>query len=409
MAIVNQSGRPMGYSRRLRFILTQAKVGAVAGTALLGASCGTGAKDVEPGGSSWVEGADAPAVSQWTVGSAPLWTLDSGHDGKSFSEVAGVAFDAGGDVLIADHRESRIHFVTALGQPQRSVGHNGDGPGELRRLDYFGPMSDGRVWAFDPQARRYMILGPDTVTAHVASWRRGGWPRVIGAFGDSDLIILEHDFASLPTLTPGSIHYPSIKLLRHPLSGEPAELIASLRFGESLTHPEGGMNGTKTIPFSPRIQVAVDFRRHYVYWGYPDSLAIDRWAPGKGVERVIAHEVVRRPIPPGAVADALRRSPTFLPVFLPVLARYEPTHYPAFGALLTDSDGGLWVKEYEPDPSAASRWAVFDSVGALQRMVRLPARFNLMAVRGLQVAGVAEGVLGEETVEVWTLVQVAKR
>ncbi len=169
------------------------------------------------------------------------------------------------------------------------------------------------------------------------------------------------------------------------------------------------MNGTKMIPFSPRIQVAVDYQRRYVYWGYPDSLAIDRWAPDKGVERVIAHEVVRRPIAPGAAAAALRESPTFLPVFLPVLARYEPTHYPAFGALLTDGDGGLWVKEYEPDPSAASRWAVFDSVGTLQRMVRLPARFKLMAVRGLQVAGVAESWTGEETVEVWTLVQGPKR
>jgi len=41
-------------------------------------------------------------------------------------------------------------------------------------------------------------------------------------------------------------------------------------------------------------------------------------------------------------------------------------------------------------------------------MVRLPARFKLMAVRGLRVAGVAESVL-EATVELWTLVPVPKR
>lgn len=389
----------------VRSIRTRVALGAVAGMALLCCSCTGTAKVLEPAGSAWVVGADAPGVSHWTVGPAPLWTLEAGHDGEPFSEVAGVAFRDGGDVLIADHRESRIHFVTTQGQPHGTVGHNGDGPGELRRLDNFGPMSDGRIWAFDPQARRYMVLGPDTLTARVGSYRVGGWPRVIGAIGSSDLIILEHDFTNLAALTPGTIHSASIRLLRHPLSGEPVELIASLKWGESLTHPEGGMNGTKPIPFSPRIQVAVDYQRRHVYWGFPDSLAIDRWAPGRGVERVIAHQVVRRPIPPGAVAAALRESP----IFLPVLTGHEPTHYPAFGALLTDNDGGLWVKEYDPESSASSRWAVFDSLGTLRRMVRLPARFTLMAVRGLQVAGVADSAIGEEKVVVWTLVEVPER
>jgi len=266
-------------------------------------------------------------------------------------------------------------------------------------------MTDGRVWAFDPQARRYMVLGSDTMTAYVGSWRRGGWPQVIGALGGSDLVILEYDFVNLPELRPGSNRHSSIRLLRHPLSGEPVELIASLQSGDNLVHPEGGMNGVKPIPFSPRLQVAVNYQRRYVYWGFPDSLAIDRWTPDKGVERVIAHEVVRRAIAPGAVVAALADSPAFIPV----LAGSEPTHYPAYERLLTDSDGGLWVKEYQPAPLAASRWAVFDSVGTLQRIVHLPARFTLTAVRGLQVVGLAENWIGEQSVQLWTLVRVPKR
>jgi len=88
-------------------------IGVVAGIALLCSSCSAAARDLEPADHPWILGADDPGVSHWTRGPAPDWNLNSGYKGESFTEVADAAFDAHGDLLIADHRESRIHFVTA--------------------------------------------------------------------------------------------------------------------------------------------------------------------------------------------------------------------------------------------------------------------------------------------------------
>jgi len=77
-----------------------------------------------------------------------------------------------------------------------------------------------------------------------------------------------------------------------------------------------------------------------------------------------------------------------------------PDVRPAYGRILTDSQGAIWVAEYALPGEDAPRWHVFDGDGRWLATVEVPARFRVLAVGADRVLGVTRDELDVERIEV---------
>ena len=107
---------------------------------------------------------DNSLESAWT--STAEWTLEEdlrigGPPGGYLTMVVAVAADSRDNIYILDYVTQEIHVFDPEGGFLRTLGGQGDGPGEFR--DALGPaIAPGdTLWVADQRAPRYSIFGPD--------------------------------------------------------------------------------------------------------------------------------------------------------------------------------------------------------------------------------------------------------
>jgi DNA-binding beta-propeller fold protein YncE len=79
----------------------------------------------------------------WAVGVA------EGAEQEMFSEVPAVAFDAEGNLYVADRDNGRVQVFGPDGSFLRQIGQKGQGPGELGQIMDMVVTADGRVVVSD--------------------------------------------------------------------------------------------------------------------------------------------------------------------------------------------------------------------------------------------------------------------
>jgi len=77
-----------------------------------------------------------------------------------------------------------------------------------------------------------------------------------------------------------------------------------------------------------------------------------------------------------------------------------PDVRPAYGRILADSEGAIWVGDFALPGQNAPRWRVFGADGRWLATVDVPNRFRVLAVGTDRVLGVARDELDVERVEV---------
>ena len=82
----------------------------------------------------------------------------SGEEWQQFGRVQKVAFDGAGQLYVFDRQVLHIHVVDGSGRLRRTLGGQGDGPGEFRRAPSFTVMPDGRVVVGDTGYQAYQIF-----------------------------------------------------------------------------------------------------------------------------------------------------------------------------------------------------------------------------------------------------------
>ncbi len=75
-----------------------------------------------------------------------------------------------------------------------------------------------------------------------------------------------------------------------------------------------------------------------------------------------------------------------------------PSVLPAFSQLLVGSDGEIWVRRYDPDPTALREWTILDATGALVCNVDDTLGLTVTDVERSLVAGIATDSNGVESV-----------
>lgn len=342
----------------------------------------------------------------WTVGAEPLLRIGvvEGERPYQLSGVTGAARLSDGTVVVADAGSSEVRLFDADGRFATSVGGPGGGPGEFRRLSALGHGRGDTVWAYDFSLRRITRIGPSGTVAGMTSL--GSEPAMLGALGalPDGSFVLKQLWAAGRTAeaATGGFRRDPVAFVRFDRAGALRDTVGLFPGRELVVTFEDG-RGVMSTPLFARNAVGA-VRDGRVVVGSQDRWELEEHDPGGGllrrirlrgpdlsvgpedVERVIAGRVEAAP---PERRPGLRRRLESSPV---------PGTRPAYGGLLADAAGNLWVSEWEPYPRIPRRWTVIDPRGRWLGPVTMPPAFHPLDIGGDWILGMERDSLDVERV-----------
>jgi tripartite motif-containing protein 71 len=141
---------------------------------------------------------DGHELSSWgSLGSGP----------GQFKRLAGIAFDAQGNIYVTDQGNHRIQKLSPTGQPLASWGTDGTGPGQFGVPEGIALDSTGNIYVADRVLNRIQKLSP---TGQVlAVWDAkgtygftGNTPFGIAVDGQGNVYVADHEHSRILKLSP---------------------------------------------------------------------------------------------------------------------------------------------------------------------------------------------------------------
>lgn len=352
-----------------------------------------------------------------TVEADPVFTIGDGED-LPLNRVRAARLLPDGRVAIAHGTSPHVVLVEPESGRAATVASSGEGPAEVRSAAALHIESGGEhLGVYDPAGRRYVVfeldgqlveerslraVWPDDAGPAVRLWgppaflpregeafylgARAALPTAEGA-GRAELPLVRVRGSQVDTVT----RYRGMAFFRKGRQVGPVLLGAGVEFAAS---PAGVWVGDTGMPSVARWSAP----------GPPDLIV--RWR--RDVDRTLTDDDVRDLIDqlmaqiPEHQRQAARRYAEEPPM---------PERYPAFGDLLVDGRGDLWVGErYGLElpqirflPNEYRSWALFASDGTPVGRVLTPPRTNLLDARGDRLLGLHKDELGVETVRLYRL------
>lgn len=345
----------------------------------------------------------AQAVAVWSVTPEPLVELGAidGAQGVLFTRIVGAVALADGRYVVADGGENHLVLVAADGALERTVGREGEGPGEFTNLRGVWTTPEGGFATWDSRQRRFTRFAPD------------------GTMIDTKRAVVPADDARLTganldgfhgVLSDGRVVLAWIGATGSGRGGSLQETLVADRMVYGLFDMEGhlrtvlgqdsGMirwfrNGrlSAPLPHSPYpwttvaadTVVSTDGLGNALFFG-PLSGGPARVLalPGQAPDRADAWSALESLAAAGALDD----------VWVSVLAQTDPDAgpIPVHGRMLGDDAGRLWLKAYDPASDALAvrpgsfatggTWTVIETDGTPVATLAMPDDLAPLAVIG---------------------------
>ena len=154
--------------------------------------------------------------------------LIEGPEALMFSNVRSAAWNADGNLVIADLGSGQIRTFSSEGELLGAVGRHGEGPGEFLALSGAWPRVDGGVVAMDERLRRITEFGPSGEVVHVSRMEGvadAGMLRPGGPSGTRSLFSSITTFSGVE-LSDGATVRPPVLFVRHRLDGTMLDTIS---------------------------------------------------------------------------------------------------------------------------------------------------------------------------------------
>lgn len=343
------------------------------------------------------------ATAAWTLGE-PSVTVAQGP-GADFFDVTGAVRLSDGRLVVADGGSSEVRFFAPDGRYLASVGGRGEGPGEFALIESMGPAGGDSVWVHDFGSARLTILSPDGTTARTASVTPPlSAASMVGRRSDGSFVMAQMWGSGDPSapVSEGLVRAGAV-VAAYDGEGRLLDTLASVPGREVFQRMEGVRMTMGVAPFAHTASHALlgddlvvgdqvaytlevldrqgDSLRRLQWSGPPLALGDDELGVWRD-EQVAAAPAADR----AAVRAWLAETPT-------------PASRPAYGRLLVDAMGLLWVAEYAHPAQEARRWDVLDGAGRRLASVDLPAAFRPLQIGESWVLGVARDALDVERLE----------
>lgn len=330
-----------------------------------------------------------------------------GDPARQLSGVVGAVLTSAGTLVIADGATGELRFFDEAGDFIRSVGREGEGPGEFRALGALFPRGDSLV-AHDTRSWRFSIF--DAGGELVRTTPLGA--TYMGLLRDGTLISYAVTTRGMPA--PGTVSRSRGILLRHPPAGGAPDTIAHFGMNEHYVHTE--IPGFSERMFGRDTQTV--FRGGRIVIADNDTYELRELTADGSVVRLIRRDRPNRVVTAEDAAAYIDAA----------MARYGddprreiserslrdqpvPATMPAFGrsglirsrlpTVIWDSRGFLWVLDYVAFPDERPSWSVFDHEGRLVALVTLPLGVDLLYAGEESLVGLWRDALDVEHVQVF--------
>ncbi len=330
--------------------------------------------------------------------------VGGGPDGDFFNVVGGALLPGGG-FAVGVGGLAEVRFYDATGARRATFGGAGDGPEEFRLMGSLGSAGGDTVWVYDYGSARLSLLTPNEgFVRSVTLAPPLGAGMVLGRRTDGSLIVAQM------WGTPGGDGPDAEGLVRDPAvyarygpDGALVDTIGLFPGREVLHRLENGRMTMVALPFArisshallgDDLVVGDQVRREIAIVADDRATTFIRWT-GPSLE-ITARDV--EAWKEGVIASAAESERPSLRAYLSEVP--FPDVRPAYGRILTDHGGAIWVADHALAGEDPRAWQVFDARGRWLGTVRVPERFRLLDVGRDRVLGVARDDLDVERIEV---------
>jgi hypothetical protein len=350
-----------------------------------------------------------PDQRVWTVEQTPvlqIGTLD-GEPEYQFFRVSGAHRFDDGRIVVANGGSHELRFYGANGEHYRSVGGEGDGPGEFQALGLLRALAGDSLLTFDQRQRRISVF--DSTGAFVRSFAPRGveFYRLLDAFVDGRILIQEFDLVGPDEIAEGS-ERRSVTYRVADREGATTATMGPYSGQEMQITPRSDMIFVNAVPFGRAAFASAVGER--VVAGTNDAYALDVYGHDGALEGIIrlTHEFA--PVRPGQFEllrdEALDRVGSgqgrqFETESWDAMPRHET--FPAFRSFTSDTQGNLWVRDYLSPDDERSVWAVFDPEGTALGKVETPLGLRIFEIGEGYILGVMRDELDVEWLQLYAL------
>jgi len=301
----------------------------------------------------------------WRITPADTFTGPEGSDGALVNPQS-LTVDEGGRVYVADQKPATIKVFSPDGELIRTIGRDGEGPGEFRVA--FIATWKNRLVVHDPQAARTSVF--DTSGSFLKTWHSACcyWTQI--SVDDSGRIYVPTPAFDQKTRDRGQ------PWIRYTMDGETVDTLwLPIRDdkGKFWTIRAGSgkqqMMMQMSVPFTPVFQGAVLPSGGFVY-GWSEAYRLISSPHGQDTARVFGREWTADPISDARRQAEIARAAKGLgervdKATIESVLKIDdiPTSAPAFMELDVDRDGNLWARQLVSSDSTRTTWDVFDPRG----------------------------------------------
>jgi len=326
-------------------------------------------------------------------------------DGPPEYELGGIqdlAVDAQGGILAFDGQVPALRYYDSSGTYVRTLGRKGSGPGEYQdaSLGLAVRRSDGRVVMRDPRNARLNVYAADGTPSE-------SWLFASGLFTSRATVLdtADHMYLKIMTGRPERNKVWPIAVAHLDSHGRIIDTLVPPIMPHEPEIAGGTFGVSKVWALSPLGGFII---------AVTDRYRLDHYRPDGTVLRM-ERDVPAIALFPEEKSEWVARDDwlwKWQGEFMTSERQPIPDMKPVFRDILVSEDGRVWVRRYVPaekgeprqgfagpgrDPPPPMSWHepvvydVFESDGSFLGTLRLPARTNLMVMRGDHVWGVRAG------------------
>lgn len=350
-------------------------------------------------------------IRPWAEGPWLETTLEAtSGDDVLLSGAGNLDVDSQGRVYVAEYLANEILVLSPDLIYARSLGGDGEGPGEFKSLNAVHVFRGDSISAWDPQLYRLTVFAPDSSEpAYVHGFGSGQGRQ--GRIGDVWRTTAKAGFLVqniMPYMASGSdVGRKRVNTLRHlyEREGGPADdTILAFPPSEFIVARRSDWRGGGAVSISrhpygrtPFVRLAAGSR---VIYAHSMALEVEIMDLNDGTRTSFAYDtnpigVATRELD-GHAADMADH------VARPFLDG-APYVWPPLTGLAVDDDGRIWAGVRKEDRTTWE-WAAFSPEGSHVASVELPANFEVKAVRDRRLVGIALDELGVPEVRAYRVV-----
>ena len=316
----------------------------------------------------------------WTVGG-----MSAGPDAEFFGVEGAVVLDDG-SVVIANSGVQELKRFDRSGEHLRTVGGEGEGPGEFKGIDLIGRIAGDSVLTFDWRQNRFQLfdreleLGRVTVIAV---------PEDLGPAGVNPIAVLP-DGSFLARGAELVREYPREPLQRHiflmDATGQVVDSLGPFAGGRRIW-----MSGEPWPPFERSAGFAV--HDSSIYSAISESSELRRHSLSGDLIEIVRGGLSSRPPTSGEIELASRG--------LPPTGSGSPwisDSLPYWTEFFVDDLGATWRSRHRAPDAPEAEWLIVESGGADAWLLVTPAPFTPLSADARGVLAVLRDDLDVETV-----------